>query len=412
MQIQIKSLNQNIIISLLVIAVFGQRFVIPFGEFQCPIILIGYVMAFLIFFITRQLRLQRHNLNYGSIFFACATLSLAINHFMGAKKLSANSFFLLILLYFPYFFLFSDNNLQDYIYKIFRRLMFIAAILSVVQIALQAVAGISYFDIFSVLPEAFVQHGFNTSYPIEYGSRIYKSNAFFFLEPSFTSQFIALALILEYLFYKRLLYYIVYVSGFICTFSGTGILLLVFFVLLQLRSLRNWKIIVGVALIGISIIFIFPTYLNLVISRINEFGSEGSSGFLRFVAPVLVLYRFLTSNSVLFGLGAGTVDKIDMPFIANFTPIPKVVIEYGIITGLAYLIFVYKVFIHKLGLLYLSSSLLFLYLFLAGNLLSPQIVLFCYIINVAFTGTENTVNMCPEYPTVAYLNHKEKACHE
>jgi hypothetical protein len=77
------------------------------------------------------------------------------------------------------------------------------------------------------VPAQFLAQGYNTSFPMEYGSSIVKANAFVFLEPSFLSQFLALALVVGVIVRVRSWQLLVLALGMASTLSGTGILLLV-----------------------------------------------------------------------------------------------------------------------------------------------------------------------------------------
>ncbi len=70
------------------------------------------------------------------------------------------------------------------------------------------------------------EEAYNYSYEIYYGSSILKSNGVVFLEASFASQFLALAIIVQILLGGGRLRLVLFGAALVSTLSGTGLLLL------------------------------------------------------------------------------------------------------------------------------------------------------------------------------------------
>jgi hypothetical protein len=71
----------------------------------------------------------------------------------------------------------------------FVRLLTVLAWASLLYLLLQVTGVLVYRDLLAdVVPDAFLNTGFNTANPYYYGSPYYRANGFFFLEPSFFSQ--------------------------------------------------------------------------------------------------------------------------------------------------------------------------------------------------------------------------------
>lgn len=220
------------------------------------------------------------------------------------------------------------------------------ALLGIGQYVLQFVIGARHaFPIENLVPGEFVVRGFNMQAPVAYGLGIYRTNGVFFAEPSFFSQFMAIAIIAELLTRNRLLHLALYALALLLSYSGTGLLLLAVCGPLALISRRHWKLL-GLALLGLALAVALGGYLELdrLIARIGEFGSVRSSAYARFLGGfhVLDLYLWPHPLKALFGYGAG-----QFPIHAGGMPVPvaemtlfKLVFEYGLIGAAMYFAFI------------------------------------------------------------------------
>ena len=102
---------------------------------------------------------------------------------------------------------------------------------------------------------------------------------------------------------------VVYGIGLLFSYSGTGLLLLVWTLPLILIMKRQfWLLWLGMAGLAVMVAFAEALHIGIFTDRINEFGSHRSSGFARFIAPWLLLgeYAINDMTSFLFGKGPGT----------------------------------------------------------------------------------------------------------
>ena len=131
---------------------------------------------------------------------------------------------------------------------------------------------------------------YNTVIPI--GTTGYmKSNGLFLVEPSVFSQFMALAVIIEILMFRRLLFIGAFVIALMVSLSGTGWLMILSFVLtasfsLGVRGLVLSFVTAAGAFLAIAVLAVtFPSGFELFMSRTSEIYHVGSSGYDRFVTP-------------------------------------------------------------------------------------------------------------------------------
>ena len=147
---------------------------------------------------------------------------------------------LLVVVYLPFCYGLAPSHRRTLFPKLLDRFVGMTTVLAglaITQFALQLV-GWRYDDLFAKLvPSSLLMQGFNTSYAVQYGSSLYKSNAFVCLEASFASQFLAFGLVVSILRGARWWRTAMFVLAILSTVSGTGVILLaVAFVLLAVHK--------------------------------------------------------------------------------------------------------------------------------------------------------------------------------
>ncbi len=268
-----------------------------------------------------------------------STAFFAINY-------SFKSFALYAILYLPMTIAF---RVSDATYRrcmsFFCNLMLGVVGIVLVQHAIQLTIGWQYWpNLDEILPKSLLIPFFNYVQPIVWGMNYMKPNGVFFLEVSFLSQFIALALGVEIVLFKRWWSVAVLTGAVFITFAGTGLLLLLLTipVLVGRVSIRNMMLsIIVFALVGWLAWWL--GWVDLVSHRFTEFDRSGASANMRFVEPFNRLAAFVSEPQSLYrGIGAGQIEKA-----LNFQwwPITKAILEYGIIPGiLFYAFFLYAMF--------------------------------------------------------------------
>jgi uncharacterized membrane protein len=369
---------------LFVFAVLTQRFAIPLGSQQVPIAFPICWFAALWLTLTGATTMRRTPTALLCIAFSGILVSAAF----AVGKPSLSSLFYLLALYLPLVLGSTQKiGVQDSqkAARLFVNMMIGFSLLAVWQCASQELLHIAYVDPFERFGERIVLQGYLTSYPITYGASLYKSNAYFFLEASLLSQFLALAIIIELWLFRRFLVLALLFIALATTFSGTGVLLIaaVFPVLfvLKARDIKTILLTVTLVMAVAGAIIMRPAVLD----RVSEFGQRDTSASARFIEP----YRLMAHESMvsaprfLMGYGAGSADRMvaSNDALVNFSAIPKAVIEYGAIGGITLLI----ALAFRIGMSGqpppIVAALLVLHYFLSGALLQPisVFVLFYFI---------------------------------
>lgn len=302
---------------------------------------------------------------------------LFLSQFFHIGTISPLSIALLFVIHIPYLFQIRPGLLKQGIeLEYFQKIMVALSLLGFCQYFLQYLVGTEFAFFFDYwLPPSFMRQAMNKLNYLQYGVAHFKSNGIFFAEPSMFSQFQALALIIEFIYFKNVKRYLIFLAGIAVTFSGTGLMLLVLITPLYLIAKKKFALLFFFAAVALS----FPLWgpevgLELTVKRIGEFGSERSSGYSRFIAPFKVLGDMLLSDPVnaLFGYGAGsmmrTIQQYDL-FVSSLTW-SKLLFEYGLIGCLFYLCFLLTVVFSSKKSLFLKAALLVEY-FLLGEYLLP-----------------------------------------
>lgn len=326
-----------------------------------------------------------------------ATLSAT---FFGAHP-SLTSLGLLVVLYIPFCFRLRARaaDLLPALLEFFTRMMVVLSGVAIVEWVAQF-AGRHLTDPFARLPPALLVQGFNTSYPIHYGSRIYKANAFVFLEPSFCSQFLALAIIAQLLLGGRRWRLPLYGLALATTLSGTGLLLLAGGLgVLAFRRGGHWAAQVATVVAALGAVVALSPLGALVTGRTTEATQSDTSGNARFVAPYTQVAHAFRHDlaATLFGRGPGAVSRAATSTLfdpngalANYPAAPKVAAEYGLIAALVFTWFMVRAITSGTPSPTLAACLLLLYFVLSGSLLQPATTYTCLILGVFFTARPRT----------------------
>jgi hypothetical protein len=381
-----RSFVYGVVASMLVLAVFGQRFTLPAGGIPLALPLVGsYVAAFM-------LRVRggiRYNRVRTEMYIMAAGAVVVASWFtvLQGHGLSVNSLFLLLIIYLPWVFCVSTaySDLWPRIARLFVRMMVIAAVVGVAQMLTQVFGLWAYEDYLDTfVPPDFLAQDYNTSFPIAWNSPIVKANAFVFLEPSFLCQYLALALIVGIIIRARAWQLLVLGLGMASTLSGTGILLVVVGVVLLVvrapRLIRPVYVISG--LLGLVIIFQTPA-ADMLLSRSDEASQSGSSGSLRFVQPYTEVFAGLQEEPVryLVGAGPGTSERLlesdaggKVGEAVVYTIAPKLAFEYGLIAAVVFMAFMLVSILRGPPMPVLPGAVIFMLFFLSGSLLQPHTV--------------------------------------
>lgn len=369
---------------LLVFSTFGQRLVIPLGSERIALIFPITFAAFLIMLFLREFSLYSIRLFLFILFWI-----LALSFLLFQEAYSATSILFLLMLYLPFLFKFKfEDELKLKYLRRFQNIILFTAFFGIFQFASQA-AGMIFTDPLSIIPSNFIQLGYNTTYPITYGSPISKPNGGFYLEPSLFSQFLAVSIIIEVLFFKRWTRVFVLFVAIITSFSGTGLTILIILgipLLLKLKFKQALAVIIAGALVGV--VFFNSEYGSVTSGRADEYNSQNSSFSIRFINPFKAIFLD-EQKDVLIGHGPGQTERTQFPYEANFTAIPKLWYEYGFLPMIIFMLFLMQCIFSR-NITILTAAIFIMYTFLSGSLLQPQTIYFTYfmVIISRFTLTE------------------------
>ncbi|WP_432563181.1 hypothetical protein [Kineococcus sp. SYSU DK003] len=278
----------------------------------------------------------------------------------------------------------ARHHLYERVLARFETFMLFFAGVGILQTAAQAAGAWTYVDvILRYVPEQLLFLGYNTSYPIEYGSPIIKANGFVFLEPSIYAQFLAMALLSVLV--RRAAWWRVVLIGvaLVCTISGTGLLFAAFGVLLlMLRRGGRWTARIVVAVVIAVPVALATPFGAIIAERAGETSNTNSSGSLRFVQPYQRILDTWGENplSVLLGDGAGRADALAAQIFEstglpiNFSGLAKVIFEYGVPAAILFCTFVGLALVRRAPSPTLAWAGVFANAFLTGALLQPQVL--------------------------------------
>jgi hypothetical protein len=371
---------------LLILAVtFGQRFCLPLGEMQLPITAPLAYVALGAFIASGLVRVDAIGLLLYS-----AAIAAMIGTFLSPKLwFSVTSFFYLAALYFVWLFSVDvDRDTYKRYLMVFQRVMMLMAAIAILQFAEQLTTG-TRLSLFEYVPKGFWIEGYNTRPYLTWGSSIHKSNGEFFLEPSFLSQFLAIAVIIEVLFFGNWRRIALYGAGIFCSFAGTGMLLLVLFGIATIIKGRRYELLYPLPLLFVVyLVFQDNPYVTAITDRLSEFGSEGTSASIRFETPNEALFDLVGRDFVglVIGRGPGVVDQLGQLLSygeSNYPVLHKLLIEYGLVGTIPFMAFICWRFFAWPRSRILAGALFIMYMALSGSLLQPHTIFLAYILAVA-----------------------------
>ncbi len=256
--------------------------------------------------------------------------------------ISINSWLLWIITWLPMVFRFPDRSPRAH-QATLRAVAWAGAGLSglsVVFILLQVV-GIAYRDVLAeLMPSSLMLQGFVITYPIAWGSPIYKANAWLALEPSFLSFMLGVAMV-SALSSRRHPVLVLWIAlGLLCTTAGSGMAVVGIYVVASFLRGRGRHLIRYVALaVPLGLIGAATALGDSVLDRLGEAGDPRSSTTLRMIEPYIHLVpQWLADPAKLFiGGGPGSSQRAvdDLGILGLLVPTPaKMLYDYGLIGGL------------------------------------------------------------------------------
>ncbi len=377
-QISYDHLTRWLLIGMLIGATFLQKIAIPIGGIQIFLALPLILAITALGFITRRLEIKSDNL----LLYLIMVAILSLTQILGGQSFSVGSILLLIIIHAPYMFkMKSGLGMGGIQFIYFQRIMVIIAIIGIVQYSAQYVIG-SYLAFFlDLMPmQNIILQGFNSTIPLSYGGSIFKSNGFFLLEPSSFSQLLAVAIMVEIIYFKNWKRVILFIGAIAVTFSGTGLIILFALVPIYLVQHRKFFIL-GLMVFAVVTAPIWSPIVGVdkTVNRASELSSTKSSGYARFasIIPTLNTYIVPQTSTFLFGLGAGSIidtfASTTVDYERHNPSWGKMIFEYGVIGAAAYFIFIGLLFWQGSGSPYIKAALLIQLIILGEYVLPPTL---------------------------------------
>ena len=383
-QARIRAKPDRLIVLLLVALVLGQRFGFRVGEASVSLTIpLVFTLSALLLWQGRA-RVDR----FRAELFLLATIGVgaatALAGISGAR-LSPTSLLLLLAIHLPWVLRGSaaSRAALAHVGRTFVRLMVCVAVVGVLQLTSQLAGLWQYEDYLStIVGEELLVQDFNDSNPLFYGSPVYKANAFVMLEPSFLSQYCALAVLIGVVLRIRAWQLLVLIAGLASSVSGTGVLLLVVGALLVLvRTPRNIRPSYAVAATAAFVLVLVSPVAALLLERSSEPTQPGTSGYQRFVAPYEETLVGLETDPAryLIGAGAGSAERLlesdragQLGQAVVYTTVPKLTFEYGLVAGGVFALFIVLTMVDRVPWRVVPGALIFMTFFLSGGLLQAH----------------------------------------
>jgi hypothetical protein len=273
---------------------------------------------------------------------------LTLQQALAVNTFSPTAILLLLALHLPYAFALEGSGDPLVHHQRFLNLALFLCLAGILQYFAQFLIGVKYaYPIEHFTPAAFLTHGYNYLNPLGYGSHTMKANGVFLLEPSYFSQLLATGFAIEAVGPQRVWRLLCFCVGFVVSYSGTGLLMMAVTLPTLIIVYRRYSILVFLGLVGIVVVVAGDLIgLDIFASRLSEFTENRTSGYQRYVGPILMFDQYLWTSMqrTLFGVGAGMMMRMTpapMYFVAE-TGWAKIILEFGLVGAFAYFGFLYR----------------------------------------------------------------------
>lgn len=268
--------------------------------------------------------------------------------------------------------------------RTFVTVMLVIAVIVGLQHLIQYTVGASKWpNLNNIIPVSLQYHTYNYMQKIKWGGLYYKPNGVFFLETSILSQYLALGVLAEFIFFRRAWALAILVAAELATLGGTGLMLLLVVAPFLIPRLGPRTLAAAVpAAAVVAAIAVSSGWLANVSMRMGTFSQGGSSANQRFVQPVLYLDNLGSIGiDALRGIGAGNIPQVTDTV---WWPVTKVSAEYGVPAAIAlYVYIVYSLFKGTVSRV-LALGCLIQYSILNGSYAMPLFMTTCAMLCTLF----------------------------
>ena len=314
------------------------------------------------------------------LLYAVLMITMTASALASGAVLSAPGLLLILIVYLP--FVTEARVTREQFLKlgdVFQNLMIVPCVIVFVQILFEFGSGYHTLSLEPLLPKPFLMQGFLYEAPYRFGQRFVRANGFFMLEPSFIAMFAACALVVEVSVRRRLGRMALYAGALGASLGATGYVLAAAAAPVLLARLPP-RAFVALALLALlaGVGAVASGAAEGQLSRLGELGTPGTSGYGRVTQPFEQLITAAERPEALVtGVGAGNIEKG-----ASTWPVTRVVLEYGFIPALAFLVFQVATFA---GTPWLAAAvgLFVVFNFTGGYLPNPVPIILTYVLVAA-----------------------------
>ncbi len=250
--------------------------------------------------------------------------------------------------------------------NVYLTMMLLPGLMVLLQLLSQAILGAGHsLNLELLIPPFLLLPGYVYEAPIHYGATFVRPNGLFMLEPSSISLMLAISLIIEVMYFRRLWRMLFFAVALIGCLGGTGMVMMAvaapFLLVRQDRKTVIKILAAGAVCLAIAV----PLGVtDELIGRAGEFDAPTSSGFGREIIPAMRLMQLVNDpDFYVYGNGAGSL-------VESSWPVTKLGSEYGLIVTLVYVI-MFLLFTGRCPNTALKYSFLFVFHFTGAYTVNP-----------------------------------------
>ena len=322
----------------LITMIFGQKIGVPAAGSHVELVLILSYGVFGVLLLRDAIMVSATRL----LLLAILLAAMMVSQWMSQQHWGLTAALIVLALYCPFVFILPVSR-ESYrrILNVFQRgMLVIVAVVAVQQIVQFTIGAQHWPDLNTMVPEKLLVPGYNYLRETSYGSGIFMPNGIFFLEPSIASQFLAIALVVEFATFRRLLWMVAFAAGLLLTLAGSGLLVLALSLPFAIFRLgRRALPFVLAALVVILPVAQAVGWTEQVVARASEFTRPGTSGYIRYTQPLGEMADRLATRGDQLVTGTGAGSTLNDPG-HNSLGITKLVNEYGLLVAIAFYAFI------------------------------------------------------------------------
>ncbi len=373
----------SVVCALLFLSIVFQQIALP--VIGIPMTLGLFWLCIIFLWVTGKISLGRRRLIFASVVSFVVAISLFVWLTFTPDVPSIFSLAYVSACWIPFLFVVPNNKeLTNALTKTYLWTVGVLALVAIIQFSVQVLGG-PFWDLLSLVPREYIIPNYVHRARLEVPgfTALIRSNGMVFLEPSIASQFFALGAVLALRSKPALVP--IFLLATVFTGSGTGLIALAVGLMGVAMTGRIRERLLSLFAVALGAIVLAVTGLaETMFSRSSEFQSDGTSASFRFIDPWDHLGRFLadTPDAALFGIGPGGVSYTALSYGigVNYTFTPKMIIEYGLLLGLASTLVIFLFILKSVNLSLASRLTLIAMTFaLSGALGQPAsaILLWC-----------------------------------